>query len=47
MNQVSKVTPAKAAEEETDGEGPQHSSHGEDGHRERPQRGESVLRDGL
>lgn len=47
MKQVMMVTPAKAAEEETDGEGPQHSSHREDGHGERPQSGESVLRDGL
>lgn len=47
MKQVSKVTPAKAAEEEPDGEGAQHSSHGEDGHRERPERGQGVLRDGL
>lgn len=47
MKQVREVTPAKAAEDEADGEGSQHSSHREDGHRERPQGGEGALRDGL
>lgn len=41
------IVPAKAVDKEPDGEGAQHSSHRENGHRERPQRCESGLRDGL
>lgn len=41
------IVPAEAVDKEPDGEGPEHSAHGENGYRERPQRGESGLRDGL
>lgn len=41
------IVPAKAVDEEPNGEGAAHSSHRENGHRERPQRCESGLRDGL
>lgn len=41
------IIPAETVDKKPDGEGAEHSSHGENGHRERPQRGESGLRDGL
>lgn len=41
------VTPAKTVDEEADGEGAEHPSYREDGHREGPQSCESGLRDGL
>lgn len=41
------IVPAEAVDKKPDGEGAEHSSHREDGDRERPQRRKSGLRDGL
>ncbi len=47
INVVGGVVPAEAVDEEADGEGSEHPSHREDGHRERPQSCQSGPRDGL
>lgn len=47
INVVGRVVPAEAVDEDADREGSEHSSHREDGHRERPQSCQSGPRDGL